>query len=68
MTQLAAIVWLAPSTEQESDTKVAISLSLTESVLIPCARLHDVLHTYARHFHPDIPILNLSIDVDEMTH
>jgi hypothetical protein len=59
LTQLAAIVWLAPWTAQESDTKVAISLSLNESV---------VLHAYAHHMHPDIPILNLSIDMDEARH
>ena len=68
LTQLAAIVWLAPSTVQESDTKVAISLSLNESVVVPAVRLHDILHAYASHVRPDMPILNLSIDMDEGMH
>jgi hypothetical protein len=68
LTQLTVIVWLAPRTAQESDTMVAISVSLNESVVVPAVRLHDVLHAYAHHMHPGIPILNLSIDIDEATH
>ena len=55
---LAAIILLS-SGEQENHTQVAISLSLTTSLLFPVSKLRELIVAYSLRYYPRIPLVEL---------
>jgi hypothetical protein len=65
--QLTALFALDWSSYSANTTSVAVSLSLTESLIMPVRELEGVLHTYARAVYSELPIFTLTEETDTLS-